>query len=230
MEQNRLLMFVVFIAWAACAFPASALGESEIKLPMPAFSGKVSVEAAVVAKKTVRNFAGTPLSLAEVSQILWAANGNLPADAVTAATTKVLPSAGGLYPLEIVLVSGKNTVTGLPEGIYLYKPQTHSLATLASGDYRTQLSHACLSQMWLARAPIIVVISAAFARTTAKYGNRGYQYVFMEAGASDQNIYLQAESLGLHSGTVGAFHDGQVSTVLKLPKDVTPLLVVAVGK
>jgi SagB-type dehydrogenase family enzyme len=221
-------MVVVLAALTVCSGPA--FGESEIKLPMPSLSGTGSVEAAMVAKKSVRNFTGTPLTLAQVSQILWAANGNLPADAITGATRKVIPSAGGLYPLEIVLVSGKNTVTDLPEAVYLYKPQTNSLAAIASGDFRTQLSYACLGQTWLARAPAIVVIAAVFGKTTAKYGNRGYQYVFIEAGNSNQNVYLQAESLGLHAGTVGAFDDGQVSAVLKISKDITPLLVVAIGK
>ena len=71
---------------------------------------------------------------------------------------------------------------------------------------------------------------AAFRRSTGKYGNRGLNYVFMEAGSSDQNLGLQAEALGLRSGTVGAFVDSQVSGVLKLPSQAAPLLIVAVGK
>jgi SagB-type dehydrogenase family enzyme len=84
--------------------------------------------------------------------------------------------------------------------------------------------------MWLARAPALIIIGGVFGRTTSKYGDRGIQYVYMEAGSSNQNIYLQAEALGLHVGTVGAFNDAQVSAVLKLPAAVMPLLIVAVGK
>lgn len=216
----------------AIAFTAPSIvaAENEIKLPKPSFSGKISVEAAMVAKKSVRNFTEKPLTMQEVSQLLWAANGNIPADAVSGATAKVIPSAGGLYALEIFLVTGNDTVKGIPAGTYLYKPSSSSLALVAPGDNRTQIGHACLSQMWVARAPALIVISAVIPRTTSKYGSRGYQYVFMEAGSSNQNVYLQAESLGLHVGTVGAFNDPQVCSVLKLPKDMTPLLVMPVGK
>jgi nitroreductase len=52
----------------------------------------------------------------------------------------------------------------------------------------------------------------------------------MDAGAANQNIFLQAESLGLHCATVGAFVDAQVAGALRLPAGVTPLMIVAVGK
>lgn len=221
-----LTWLVVTVFWPL----SSAAGESEIKLPAPSLTGKLSVEAAIVAKKTERNFKGTPLTAAQVSQLLWAANGNLPADAISGATSKVIPSAGGLYPLEVYLVTGKDTVAGVPAGVYAYKPQINSLQLLAEGDNRNLLANACLSQMWLARAPALVVIGGVFARTTARYGNRGVQYVFMEAGNSNQNLYLQAQSLGLRAGAVGAFQEAQVSSVLKLPSGAIPLLVVAVGK
>ena len=143
---------------------------AEIKLPKPSFTGNMSVEAAMVAKKSVRNFSSTPLTLGQISQLLWSANGNLAYDAVSGATTKVVPSAGGLYPLEIFLLSGKDTVTGLPAGVHQYKPATNSLETISSGDSRASLAQAALGQMWLARAPAIIVIAAAFGRTTSRYG------------------------------------------------------------
>ena len=77
---------------------------------------------------------------------------------------------GGLYPLEIFLLSGKDTVTGLPAGVHQYKPATNSLETISSGDSRASLAQAALGQMWLARAPAIIVIAAAFERTTSRYG------------------------------------------------------------
>ncbi|MEW6136995.1 MAG: SagB/ThcOx family dehydrogenase [Thermodesulfobacteriota bacterium] len=212
------------------AIPGIALPQVEIKLPKPSFSGKLSVEAAIISKKSSRNYAGTALTPQEVSQILWSANGNLPSDAVSGATVKVIPSAGGLYPLEVLLVTGKDTVEGISAGIYQYQPATNSLTQMAEGDNRTLLAHACLSQMWMSRAPALVVIAAVMARMTSKYGNRGYQYVFMEAGSSNQNVYLQAQSLGLKAATVGAFNDAQVCAVLKLPKEMAPLLIMTVGR
>jgi len=224
----HLLTMVFTLLFAlASVLPSSAWGE--VKLPKPSSTGAMSVEAAMVAKKSVRNFSSMPLTLNQISQLLWSANGNVPYDAVSGATTKVIPSAGGLYPLEIFLLSGKDTVTGLPAGVHQYKPATNSLETISSGDSRASLGQAALGQMWMARAPAIIVIAAAFGRTTSKYGNRGIQYVFMEVGNSNQNLYLQAAALGLRAGTVGAFNDDQVAQATKLPKGISPLLIVAVG-
>lgn len=201
-----------------------------VQLPKPDFKGKISVEQAMAQKKSVREFGSKPLSLAEISQLLWAANGNLTVDAVTSATTKVVPSAGGLYPLEVFVVCGKDSVTGLSEGVYQYNAAANTLINLGTGDSRLALASACLSQMWMARAPVMLVIGATFARTTVKYGATGTQYVLMEAGNANQNVYLQAESLGLKVSTVGAFQAGQVIAAAKLPNGVTPLLVMPVGK
>lgn len=230
--MSRAFAKLALIAFSLQVFGTVAVysADNVVKLPLPQFKGKMSVEAAMFAKKSVRSFNAAPLTLAEVSQMLWAANGSLPADAITGATAKVIPSAGGLYPLEVFLVAGKETVKGLDEGIYQYVPQTNSLKPLAKGDNRNLLAYASLSQMWIARAPVSIVIGGVFDRTTSKYGGRGLQYVFMEAGCSTQNVYLQAEALGLQVGTVGAFDDKKVGSVLKLPSTVTPILIVAVGK
>jgi SagB-type dehydrogenase family enzyme len=222
---NNIFMFIFIIA---LGFPYWAW--AEVKLPKPSFTGNMSVEAAMVAKKSVRNFSSTPLTLDQVSQLLWSANGKVPYDAVSGATTKVIPSAGGLYPLEIFLLSGKDTVTGLPAGVHQYKPAANSLETISSGDGRASLAQAALGQMWLARSPALIIIAAEFPRTTQRYGpERGARYVLMEAGNSNQNLYLQAAALGLRAGTVGAFNDGAVAEAIKLPKGISPLLIVAVG-
>lgn len=219
---------VVCIAvWAALPMPAAG---SEIKLPKPSLAGKLSVEAAIIGKKSVRSFSGGALPLASIGQMLWAANGNLPPDAVTGATSRVVPSAGGLYPLEIFLATGQDTVSGVPAGVYRYAPNDNSLQPVAQGDVRSQLAHAALSQMWLARAPAVIIIGGVMTRTTSKYGNRGINYVMMEVGSATQNLYLQAESLKLRVASVGAFHDAQVAGVLKLPPTVTPFMIVPVGQ
>ncbi len=216
--------------WLFAGSVLCGAADEVVKLPPPRLDGKLSVEAAMLKKKSVREFKATPLKLAEVSQLLWAANGNLPMDAVTSSTTKVLPSAGGLYPLEVFLVCGDRTVEGVAAGVYQYLPKGHGLKLIQGSDRRTLLGSAALGQMFIAKAPATVVIGAVFARTAAKYGPQAPQYVFMEAGCSNQNLFLQAEALQLRCAAVGAFQDKQVAAVLKLPEGVTPLLLVPVGK
>ncbi len=228
MSFLRVQSVISFVLMAGFFVLNPAWGE--MKLPRPSFSGNMSVEAAMVAKKSVRSFSPSPLNLNEISQLLWSANGNLAYDAVSGATTKVLPSAGGLYPLEIFLVTGKDTVTGLSAGVYQYRPAKNSLETISSEDSRASLAQAALGQMWLARAPALIIIAADFARTTAKYRDIGVRYVCMEAGNSNQNLYLQTAALGLNAGTVGAFNDAAVAQAIKLPRNISPLLIFAVGK
>lgn len=220
---------LVILSVACTALPLHA-ADGDIKLPKPSLNGKLSVEAAIVGKRSVRDFSPGALTLASVGQLLWAANGNLPPDAVSGATSKTVASAGGLYPLEVFLVTGPDTVTGVAAGVYRYSPQEHALQSIAQGDVRPQLANAALSQMWMARAPALIVIGAVMTRTTAKYGSRGLNYVLMEVGSATQNLYLQAESLKLHIASVGAFQDPLVAAVLKLPPTVTPFMIMPLGK
>ncbi len=230
MRKSICLPLMMCGFWLFVGPDLCVAAEEILKLPAPRLDGKVSVEAAMLRKKSVREFKATPLKLGEVSQLLWAANGDLPVDAVTSSTTKVVPSAGGLYPLEIFLVCGDRTVEGVAAGVYRYLPNRHGLKLIEPGDRRTLLGSAALGQMCIAKAPATVLIGAVFPRTTAKYGPRGTQYVYIEAGNADQNLHLQTEALQLRCATVGAFQDAQVAAVLKLPKEVTPLLLVPVGK
>jgi SagB-type dehydrogenase family enzyme len=230
MKKPFRLLVALGVVMVSISSGFAADQPGEIKLPKPAITGKLSVEAAMLSKKSVRSFASTPLTAAQISQILWAANGNLPTDAITSATSKVFPSAGGLYPLEAFLVCGQNTVEGVPAGVYRYNPMNNSLQQVTAGDNRKLLAAASMSQMFIAQAPASVIVAAVFERMTGKYGPRGMNYVFMEAGSSNQNIFLQAESLGLKIASVGAFQDAQVAAALKLPSGITPLLVIPVGK
>jgi SagB-type dehydrogenase family enzyme len=226
---RRLAVIIYAVALAVASVPAYCLG-SEIRLPAPSMKSKVCVEEAIVAKKSVRQFKSAPLGIAQVSQMLWAANGNIPHDAITGATTKVIPSAGGFYPLEVYLVTGTKTVRGAPAGIYKYDPDKNSLQLLATGDNRKLLAYASLSQMYIADAPAVVVIAAILEKSTTKYGPRGVRYTYMEAGTADQNMYLEAQAIGLHMATVGAFVDEQVAAVLKFPANVKPLLIAPIGR
>lgn len=198
--------------------------ENMIFLPEPQFQGKISVEEALLKRRSVRSYKEEALNLKEVSQILWSAQG------ITDPSFggRTAPSAGALYPLEIYLVV-KN-VKELPLGVFKYKPENHSLIKIFEGEISRQLAKAALGQNFIAEAPAVLVISGVFERTTKKYGEKGIQYVFMEAGHAAQNIYLQAEGLNLGTVTVGAFVDEEVKKLLRMPEEENPLYIMPVGK
>jgi SagB-type dehydrogenase family enzyme len=191
-------------------------------LPAPRTTGQLSLEEALSARRSVRDYASQPLTLAEVSQLLWAAQG-----ITSESGGRTAPSAGGLYPLEVYLVAG--AVEGLSPGVYRYVPALHQLARVRQGDVRAQLAAASLDQAWVRDGAACIVIAAAYARTTVKYGDRGVRYVHLEAGHAAQNVCLEATALGLGTVTVGAFYDDRVAEVIGLSRDDVPLYLLPVG-
>ena len=193
------------------------------RLPDPKLGGGTSLEEALFKRRSVRDYSPEPLTLEEVSQLLWAAQG-----VTTEMGGRTAPSAGALYPLEIYLIAGN--VDGLSVGVYRYNPERHELAKVKDGDTRGQLSAAVLDQSCVKEGAVSIIITAVYERTTAKYGERGVRYVYMEAGHAAQNICLQATALDLGAVTVGAFHDDLIKEKVGLSENEFPLYVIPVGR
>ncbi|MFN3762948.1 MAG: SagB/ThcOx family dehydrogenase [Anaerolineae bacterium] len=190
----------------------------ELQLPTPRLDGARSLEAVIAARRSVRSFTSQELTLEEIGQLLWAAQGITgPKEYLRAA-----PSAGGCCPLEFYVC--------WKEGVWRYHPQGHRLTRHRPEDIRAQLAEAAWNQRFLAQAPAVFAISAVFPRTTRRYGERGrVRYVPMDVGHAAQNLLLQAVALGLASVPVGAFDDAAVARVLALPPDEEPLYLLPVG-
>lgn len=199
--------------------------ESSIRLPSPSTSGKTSLEEAISKRRSVRRFGAQPLSLQQLSQILWSAQG-----ITDTRGRRAVPSAGATYPLELFVVVGEQTVESLKAGIYHYQVASHSLKPHLNGDLRHTLAEAALSQRFIANCPANIIVCAIFPRTAHRYGSRGNRYVHMEAGHMGQNVSLQAVALGLATVMVGAFDDKEVSEVLKIEGQSEPLYIIPVGK
>lgn len=197
-----------------------------ITLPKPKQRSEVSVEESIARRRSIRTYAKSPLTLEEVSQLLWAAQG------IThqGYGFRSAPSAGATYPLETYVVVSEGGVVGLDAGIYHYIPKEHKLELTYGGDIHRDLMKAALGQSWVGSAPINIVFSAIYERTTRRYGDRGIRYVHMEAGHAAENVYLQAVSLGLGTVVIGAFYDEEVREVLRLGGNESPLYIMPVGR
>ncbi len=200
------------------------VGNYTIALPAPNLSGEMSVEEAIFRRRSIRSYLREPLTLKEIGQLLWAAQGVT----FTQRGFRAAPSAGATYPMVIYLSIRGEGVEGLPPGIYRYEPSGHLLYLLRSGDFSVELARAALDQRWVKEAPVCIVIAANFERTMSVYGERGARYVYMEAGHIGQNIYLQATALRLGTVAVGAFHDDEVRRVVGCPED--PLYLFPIGR
>jgi SagB-type dehydrogenase family enzyme len=200
---------------------------AEIALPSPSYKGTVSVEEALKARRTHRSFQSRPLTLKQFSQILWGAYG------VSAqkygSFLKTAPSAGALYPLDIYGVVGEGGVETLTPGIYHFRPENHAVELVKEGDLRAQVARHALQQMWMAKAPLMLIITGEYNRSSIKYGPRGVTYTHIEAGHVGQNIFLQTEAIGLKAGIVGAFDNRGVVTTMGVPPSHDPLLIMPVG-
>lgn len=231
--QKLVLVTLMLVLAASCGYLTRSRthvwgqekAEEIIDLPKPGKTGELSVEEAIAERRSIRNFAKKPLSIKEVSQLLWSAQG------ITEQGTgkRAAPSAGMTYPLELYLVVGSPGVEKLGRGVYHYRPEVHKLKRIVREGIQPQLSSAALGQSWVKEAPVDIVITGVYRRTTGKYGQRGIRYVHIEAGAAAENLYLQVETLGLGMVTVGAFRDKRVLDLLNLSDRYTPLLVIPVG-
>jgi len=182
----------------------------QIALPDPRGYRGLSLEEAVEARRSVRNFSGDPLSSEELSRLLHAAQ------SITEHRWgfRAAPSAGALYPIELYAVV--HDVAGLESGIYHYAVQEHGLELLRTGDFRSAMVRAGVGQAFLGQAGVCFVLSAIFQRTRWKYRERAYRYVLLEAGHIGQNLYLAATSMGLGACAVGAFFDDDLNSLMGL--------------
>ena len=201
----------------------SAEMRQTILLPEPRYDSDFSLERSLLERRSTRNYSNEPLTLDEVSQLLWAAQG-----ITNASGFRTAPSAGALYPLEVYIVV--SVVEDLTPGIYHYLPEGHKLEIISEGDVRDELTEAALSQSAVRDGAISIIITAIYERTTGKYGDRGITYVHIEVGHATQNICLQAAAMGLGLVTIGAFHDDEVAEILNLADDEIPQYVIPVGR
>ena len=197
--------------------------EPIIELPEPRQKSGMSIEETLIKRRSIREYSGEPLTLQELSQLLWACQG-----VTDPRGYRTAPSAGALYPLEIYVVTGE--VESLIEGVYKYSPQEHQLTKIQEGDKRPELSRAALRQTCVEEAAVDIIITAVYKRTTVKYGDRGVRYVHIETGHAAQNLCLQAAALDLGVVTVGAFQDDEVKEILGLLEDEQPLYIIPVGR
>jgi SagB-type dehydrogenase family enzyme len=119
------------------------------------------------------------------------------------------PSAGGLYPLEIYVLTRRTE--GLPDALYHYRLRSHALEVVRAAPPGGEIGSFLLAQPFLENANFIFLISAMFGRTQKKYGPRGYRYVLLEAGHIAQSLCLIATERQLGSLCVGGFLDAGIN-------------------
>ncbi len=178
----------------------------------------MSLEATLAARHTVREFQPHALTIDEIGQLLWAAQG------VTHAETKrTAPSASGLNALETYVITA--------EGIWRYVPAEHALEPLHDGDTFARLQEATGGQPCVGSAPLVIAFSIIPGRISGRHGEeRAIRYSDFEAGHAGQNLLLQAVALDLGGVPIGSFDDSAVCRLLELPEGEKPRYLFALGR
>jgi SagB-type dehydrogenase family enzyme len=187
----------------------------------------LSLDECLHKRRSVRRFADTPLSISQLSYVLWAVAG------VQRRTGdfnfRPAPSAGALYPIETYIIV--NNVESVPKGLYHYAIRPHTLEELRAGDLSQEIVNAAQGQRMHADAAVVFVWTAVFQRSLFRYHDRGYRYIFLDAGHIAQNLALTAVGLGLASCQVGAYIDDEVNKLIDVNgKDESVIYMSVVGR
>jgi len=209
----------VLLTAAGCGRSGPDRGRPPVSLkslPVPGVRAEATLVEALRSRRSVRAFADTPLTSAELGELLWAAQG-ITHDEVR----RTAPSAGALYPLEVYALR--------PGEAWHYVPQGHQVEVWSSSTAWPQLVAATVSHDAVRAAPAALVITALAGRTARKYGGDAGRYVAMEAGHAAQNVLLQAIALRLGAVPLGALDHDAVAGALGLADGETAYYVIPVG-
>jgi SagB-type dehydrogenase family enzyme len=187
-------------------YPSARMIKLSLKFP----SQSLPIIEALKLRRSIRSFSPNPLSLDDLSFLLWASTGVQRKE--QGYEFRTVPSAGALYPIETYLIV--NNVEDLEEALYHYNIEAHALEELKVGDFAEEIAHAALEQKMLIKAPVVLIWTGVFERSKWKYAQRAYRYVYLDAGHIAQNLALSAISIGLGSCQVGAFFDDEINQIL----------------
>jgi SagB-type dehydrogenase family enzyme len=202
--------------------------ESEkFQLSQPDLSRPADLWQCLTRRRSERDTTAEPLSLNELSTLLWAAQG------VTARVgihlLRTAPSAGALYPFETYLYV--DHVEDIPQGVYHFDVASFALELLKGGNFNRDMTAACLGQPVVRRAAVVFIWTAMMLRCMVKYRDRALRYIPMDLGHVCQNVQLAATALDLGSCPIGAFFDDDINQLLEVDgEDETVLYLVTAGK
>jgi SagB-type dehydrogenase family enzyme len=172
---------------------------------------------AIEQRRSLRKYSEEPLSMDELSFILWTSSWarDFRSNEKMEITLRNVPSAGARHPLETYL--DIHRVEGIKPGLYYYHPIKHCLVLLdASETKSTQIFEACMRQEMLSTSAVNVILSAVPYRTAWRYGQRGYRYLYLDAGHVGQNLHLAAEAIGAGACMIGAYLDEAMNEALSM--------------
>lgn len=186
----------------------------ELPEPQSCRRQAINVYDALLRRRSVRRYSQVPLTLAELSYLLWCTQG-VKETAQRSATFRTVPSAGARHALETYVLA--NRVANMQPGLYRFLALQHQLVEQTTDpDIAYKITAACFGQQFVKRSAATFVWTAVPYRMTWRYGERGYRYLHLDAGHVCQNLYLSAESIQCGVCAVAAFDDDRMNDLLEI--------------
>lgn len=174
----------------------------------------VTVREAIETRRSVRRYAQTPLSLEELSFLLWCTQGVKEVSG-RQVTLRTVPSAGARHAFETYLLIHR--VAGLPAGLYRFLALEHKLLQLElDATLSDRVTEACWNQQFVQQSAVTFIWTAVVYRMAWRYGERGYRYLHLDAGHVCQNLYLAAATVDCGVCAIAAFNDEAMNALLGL--------------
>lgn len=196
-----------------------------IDLPTRSLEGRLSLNETMQKRTSCRNYKKRMLTLNEISNILWAAQG------ITDKKHKnqrTIPSAGSTFPLEIYIAVHKEGIDSLEAGIYHYEAKAHALQKISESDITESLVEATWNQEFIKNASATILIALRNKTIKERYPDKWLHYANIEAGAASQNIYLESVDLNLGTVLIGAFDEAMTKDLFHL-ENLLPLALLPIG-
>lgn len=208
--MKKVQLLLVCLMLSAAAFAADKV----VKLPKPNLNRSGAVMKALSERQSMREYASKALSLADLSDLLWAANGINRSDS----GKRTAPSAMNKQDVDVYVV--------LPEGTYLYDAKNHQLNQVAEGDHRGAVAG---GQAFVKTAPVSLVLVSDISRFGDAKNARNQLMGAMDAGIVSQNISLFCSSANLATVPRASMDFDQLKKVLKLKDTQMPMMNHPVG-
>ncbi|NJM65297.1 MAG: SagB/ThcOx family dehydrogenase [Acaryochloris sp. RU_4_1] len=193
--------------------------------PIPWGEHLIHLKETILKRRSTRQFTGAPLSLADLSYLL----------SFTYCPQQYrqqgLDGNPDFFDLDLIQTFiAVLDVTDLETGCYYYAVQAQELRQIRFKNFRRELHYLCLSQDLGRDAAVILFHTADLQQAIARYGDRAYRYLHMDAGHLGQRLNLAAIHLNLGVSGIGGFFDDQVNEVLGIPAEEAVLYITTLGQ
>jgi len=192
--------------------------------------GSFDLRQAIEERRSLRRYTEAPLSLEELSYLLWLSQGVKKVDEKRHVTWRTVPSAGCRHPFETYL--SINRVEGLEAGLYRFAALEHKLVALEiSKEFNEKLTEACMGQRQVQTSAVTFIWAAVPYRTVWRYSERSYRYLYLNTKHVCQNLHLAAESINCGICAIGAYNDDAADELMGFaPPEMFVIYLASLGR